>query len=82
MNQRNFRDISNLDKFFLGHNYTLFLTTLSALIPPALSGVIFGAGVKLGPALIRAGGIKADFFLENQKKRRYFFKLFNCLFMH
>ena len=35
--------------------------TLSALIPPALSGGIFDRGVKLGPALNKAGGIRAAF---------------------
>ena len=44
--------------------YALYIqsywSTLSALIPPALYGDIFGRGVKLGPALNKAGGIWAD----------------------
>ena len=39
--------------------------TLSALIPPAVIGVIFGAGVKLGPALsIKNNGKTIEFVLS------------------
>ena len=56
--------------------------TLSALFSLALSGVIFVAGVKLRPAFIWTGGNKAVFFLENQRKWRYFVKRYKCIIMN
>ena len=50
------------------------LSTVSALNSPALSGVIFGAGVKLGPAINKAGEFRAAFLKVNEKKRRYLFE--------